>query len=77
MDSWVLLFTHINSSSNMIVHLSSLRCVNSGETINMKLADQLLGVRGVASKAAGRYQGGILLKHRLRPKIILLKKGPI
>lgn len=40
-DSWVLLFTQINFISNMIVHLSSVSCVNSGETINMKLEDQL------------------------------------
>ena len=41
MNSWMLFFTRISSSSNMIVHLSSVRCVNSGETINMKLEDQL------------------------------------
>lgn len=68
-------FYSIGQSSNIIVDLGSPRRVFSGETIHLKLTDQLRGGRGVASKEAGRYQGGHFAKAPLPPKNILPKKG--
>ena len=50
-------FYPISQSSNIIVDSDSPGRVFSGETIDLKIADQLLGVRGVTSKSVGRYQG--------------------